>query len=200
MIGEAPDERLFEQHDLAAWRILGTAARRSEPGRTPALRWRRSGVTTPVLVLSAMGTPTDRVAGLDAGAEDYLGKPFDIEELLARLRALRRRHLDTARVLAVGGYRLHLDSREVYPGDGPGAGDDAVPVQLSERECELLAALAARPGQVFSREDLLAGVFTEAASPVIVDTYVHYIHRKLGHGVVDTVRGRGYRLGRGSRP
>jgi len=171
-------------------------------------RWRRHGITTPVLILSALGNPTDRVDGLNAGAEDYLAKPFDIDELLARLRALRRRHLDTAQVLAIGSLRLHLDTREVHPApahstdDGTGTGTDvgAAPVRLSERESELLAALAARPGQVFSREDLLAAVFPQAENPVVVDTYVHYLRRKLGRGIVDTVRGRGYRLGRDPRP
>ncbi|WP_338051392.1 response regulator transcription factor [Pseudonocardia acidicola] len=161
-------------------------------------RWRRHGIATPVLVLSALGNPADRVAGLDAGAEDYLAKPFDIDELLARLRALRRRHLDTARVLPIGTARLDLDTREVHP--GPDHPDLPGPVRLSERECALLAALAGRPGQVFSRDDLLATVFSEAESPIVVDTYVHYLRRKLGRGVVDTVRGRGYRLGRGPRP
>jgi two-component system response regulator QseB len=153
-------------------------------------RWRRSGRTAPVLVLSALGTPTERVAGLDAGAEDYLTKPFDVDELLARLRALRRRHLDTARQLPVGDGLLDLDAREFRPG---APGGPLVP--LSERECELLATLAARPGRVFSREDLLLTVFTEAESPIVVDTYVHYLRRKLGRDVVRTVRGRGYRLG-----
>ncbi|NMH95920.1 response regulator transcription factor [Pseudonocardia sp. K10HN5] len=160
-------------------------------------RWRRHGVVTPVLVLSALGSPPDRVAGLDAGAEDYLAKPFDVDELLARLRALRRRHLDTARVLPVGGYRLDLDTREVLP-EHAGAGTD--PVRLSGRECELLATLAVRPGQVFSRDKLLAGVFAEAGSPVVVDTYVYYLRRKLGRGIIRTVRGRGYQLGRDPRP
>ena len=154
-------------------------------------RLRRRGVGTPVLVLSAAATASDRVTGLDAGAEDYLTKPFDVEELLARLRALRRRHLDTARTLPIGTARLDLDAREFAPGPGGG------PVALSERECELLATLAARPGQVFSREDLLFSVFTEAENTVVVDTYVHYLRRKLGRAVVETVRGRGYRLGRG---
>jgi DNA-binding response OmpR family regulator len=153
-------------------------------------RWRRSGVATPVLVLSARALPGDRVAGLDAGAEDYLAKPFDVDELLARLRALRRRHLDRARELPVGSGRLDLDTREVRSGGNP-------PVALSERECELLALLATRPQQVFSRETLLDMVFPEAEKPIVVDTYVHYLRRKLGRDVVDTVRGRGYRLGRG---
>jgi two-component system, OmpR family, response regulator len=153
-------------------------------------RWRRSGVSTPVLVLSARALPGDRVAGLDAGAEDYLAKPFDVEELLARLRALRRRHLDRARELPLGAGRLDLDTREVHVGADPA-------VALSERECELLTVLATRPQQVFSRESLLAMVFPEAEKPIVVDTYVHYLRRKLGRAVVDTVRGRGYRLGRG---
>ncbi len=152
---------------------------------------RARGVTTPVLMLSAMAQPGDRVAGLDAGAEDYLGKPFDVDELLARLRALRRRHLDTARSLPVGGGHLDLDTREVHPAE-PGV----EPVRLSDRECSLLATLAARPGRVYTRDDLVAIVFPEAENEIVVDTYVHYLRRKLGRDVVATVRGRGYQLGR----
>ena len=153
------------------------------------MRWRRSGVTTPVLVLSALGNPVERVEGLDAGAEDYLTKPFDVDELLARLRALLRRHLDAAHVLPLPGGRLDVDTREVL-----GVRDD--PVGLSERECDLLATLAARPQRVFGRDDLLDLVFPEANNPVAVDTYVHYLRRKLGRGVIETIRGRGYRIGR----
>jgi two-component system, OmpR family, response regulator QseB len=153
-------------------------------------RLRLRGVVTPTLVLSALGNPADRVAGLDAGAEDYLGKPFDIDELLARLRALLRRHLDAARSLPVPGGRLELDSRQVVR-------EGLSPVRLSERECDLLATLAARAGHVFSRPQLLGLVFGEAESEVVVDTYVHYLRRKLGRKIVDTVRGRGYQLGRG---
>lgn len=150
-------------------------------------RWRGRGVTTPVLVLSALGNPADRVAGLDAGAEDYLAKPFHLEELLARLRALRRRHLDAARGLPVPGGSLDIDSREVMIDGGV--------VSLSERECALLVTLAARPAQVFTRADLRALVFDDAG-PEVVESYVHYLRRKLGPDVVATVRGRGYRLGR----
>ncbi len=153
-------------------------------------RLRLRGVVTPTLVLSALANPPDRVAGLDAGAEDYLGKPFDVDELLARLRALRRRHLDVARSLPLPGGRLELDTRSVVL-------DDRDPVRLSMRECDLLAALATRPGTVFTRQQLLAVVFDDAESDAVVDTYVHYLRRKLGRAIIDTVRGRGYQLGRG---
>jgi two-component system response regulator QseB len=158
-------------------------------------RLRSGGIATPALLLSALATAADRVAGLDAGAEDYLGKPFDVDELLARLRALRRRNLDAARELPVGERRLNLDTREVS--GGPWDGADRV--RLSERECELLATLAARPGRVFSREQLLALVFLDADNAAVVDTYVHYLRRKLGRDVVITIRGRGYQLGLDSR-
>jgi len=152
-------------------------------------RLRAQGVTTPMLVLSARGTTQDRVDGLDAGAEDYLAKPFELTELLARLRALLRRHHDHAETLAVPGGLLHVGERTVSRAD---AGD----VALSEREAALLTVLATRPRQVFSRQDLLARVFDEAESDNVVDTYVHYCRRKLGRGVISTVRGLGYRLGR----
>ncbi|HEX3778752.1 MAG TPA: response regulator transcription factor [Pseudonocardiaceae bacterium] len=157
------------------------------------IRLRGKGVTTPVLVLSALGNPADRVQGLDAGAEDYLSKPFDVDELCARLRALRRRHLDSAHTLPLPGWQLNLDTREVTP---VGDTHSGAPVRLSERECALLAVLAARPSQVFSRRELLNLVFAEAESEIVVDTYVHYLRRKLGRGVVATVRGLGYQLGR----
>ena len=156
-------------------------------------RLRSRGVTVPALVLSALGNPSDRVEGLDAGAEDYLTKPFDIDELLARLRALRRRHQDTARRILLPGGSLDLDSRQVLRVTAGAPGDA---VQLSERECTLLATLAGRPGQVFTRAQLMSAVFEGADSDVVVDTYVHYLRRKLGRGVIRTVRGLGYQLGR----
>jgi len=152
-------------------------------------RLRGRSVTTPVLVLSARGSTQDRVEGLDAGAEDYLAKPFEIVELLARLRALLRRHTDRAPVLRLPGGELVLAERSVRRSGG-------ADVELSEREAALLAVLAARPGQVFSRRDLLERVFDQAESDNVVDTYVHYCRRKLGRGVITTVRGLGYRLGR----
>ena len=151
-------------------------------------RLRSRGVSTPILVLSALSSTEDRVSGLDAGAEDYLAKPFELTELLARLRALLRRYLDHAGQLAVPGGSLDLTVRTVRRADGG-------TVELSEREAALLALLAARPGVVFSRGELLDLVFDDAESETVVDTYVHYCRRKLGRGVIATVRGLGYRLG-----
>ena len=151
-------------------------------------RLRSRGILTPALVLSALGNPADRVAGLDAGAEDYMSKPFDVDELAARLRALRRRHHEQASTIRVPGGLLDLDSREVALTAGGAA-------SLSEREGELLETLARRPRQVFSRQDLLDRVFPDVEDEGIVDTYVYYIRRKLGRASVVTIRGAGYRLG-----
>ena len=151
-------------------------------------RLRSRGIGTPVLVLSARGSTSDRIEGLNAGAEDYLPKPFELAELLARLRALTRRHAERALVLRGGDGTLDLTSRTVRRGDG-------TEVALSEREAALLGLLAARPRQVFSRSELLDQVFDAAESDAAVDTYVHYLRRKLGRGAVRTVRGLGYRMG-----
>lgn len=150
---------------------------------------RGSGVVTPALILSALGNPADRVEGLDRGAEDYLSKPFDIDELLARLRVLRRRLSSTVPVLRIPGGALDTSSRSVSLENGN-------TVALSEREGDLLERLARRPEQVFTRDDLLVTVFADADDAGVVDTYVHYLRKKLGRGIIDTVRGVGYRLGR----
>jgi two-component system response regulator QseB len=152
-------------------------------------RLRRQGVRTPVLVLSAYGTVADRVTGLDAGAEDYLVKPFDVAELLARLRALRRRQDDHPQETVVLGHgRLDRAARVVQLGSGR-------TVELSGREADLLAVLASRPSRVFGRDELRERIFDAAESASIVDTYVHYLRRKLGRSVIRTVRGLGYRAG-----
>ncbi|GAA1614639.1 response regulator transcription factor [Actinoplanes couchii] len=147
-------------------------------------RLRSRGVRTPALILSALGNPADRIEGLDRGAEDYLAKPFDIGELLARIRALLRRHEDTSAALLVPGGTLDTVSRSVGR------------IALSDGEARLLEHLARRPRQVFERAELLAVAFPDATDQGMVDTYVHYLRRKLGRTVIDTVRGIGYRLGR----
>jgi two-component system, OmpR family, response regulator QseB len=155
-------------------------------------RLRRSGVTTPVLLLTAYDSVPDRVEGLDAGAQDHLGKPFDVDELLARLRSLLRRAGpdEAAELLDLGTRRLDLAARLVVD-DGPGQ----PPVSLSEREADLLEVLARRPTRVFSREELRDRIFDSAESEAVVETYVSYLRRKLGPEAVRTVRGVGYRMG-----
>ena len=151
-------------------------------------RLRRKGVATPALILSALSNPADRVEGLNRGAEDYLGKPFDVEELLARVRSLLRRHADTSALLKVPGGSLNVGTRMVTL-DGVGM------VALSGRGSEFLEHLARRPQQVFTRAGLLESVFADADDGGVVDTYVHYLRKKLGRSCVLTVRGRGYVLG-----
>jgi DNA-binding response OmpR family regulator len=152
---------------------------------------RSRGVATPALVLTARGSVADRVEGLDAGAQDYLLKPFEIPELLARVRALLRRP-DGRSTLRVGGLCLDRLTRRVT---GSSVGGDGV--ELSEREAALLGVLMSAPRQVFTRGQLLERVFNGVDSSGAVDTYVHYLRRKLGRNVVRTVHGTGYRLGAG---
>ncbi|WP_218144229.1 response regulator transcription factor [Pedococcus cremeus] len=153
-------------------------------------RLRSRGIGVPILVLTARNAVSDRVEGLDAGAQDYLGKPFDIEELLARLRALVRPASALAEELPIGARRRLVLAQNVVVGDAR-----TPDVTLSPREAELLATMARHPRRVFTRDELLARVFDGAGTSGAVDTYVHYLRRKLGTGVVETVHGVGYRLG-----
>lgn len=153
-------------------------------------RLRAGGVTIPVLVLSALSSPRERVQGLDAGAEDYLTKPFDTGELLARLRALRRRHAETSTDLTLPFGRLEVTGHQVVRADGG-------TVTLTTRECDLLETLARRPHQVFSQTELMDKTFPDAVDDGLVSVYVHHLRRKLGPRAVETVRGLGYRLGPG---
>ncbi|QDY08168.1 response regulator transcription factor [Micromonospora sp. HM134] len=151
-------------------------------------RLRSRAVPTRALMLTALGGVGDRIAGLDAGADDYLGKPFDLDELSARVRALCRRGAESTTVLRIGAGRLDLTSHDAVLADG-------TRVALSAREFELLRVLAARPSTVHSRGELRRRVFDEAAATSLVDTYVYYLRRKLGRPVIRTVHGLGYRLG-----
>jgi two-component system response regulator QseB len=151
-------------------------------------RLRARAVPARALMLTALGTVHDRVAGLDAGADDYLVKPFDLDELSARLRALCRRTASAATVLPIGGGLLDLALREVELADG-------VRVALSAREFDLIRVLATRPDAVHPRAALRSRVFDDAGAASIVDTYVYYLRRKLGRAVIRTVHGLGYRLG-----
>nr|WP_217270882.1 response regulator transcription factor [Frigoribacterium sp. VKM Ac-2836] len=149
---------------------------------------RREHVTTPVLMLTALGSTADRVEGLDLGADDYLVKPFEFDELFARLRALTRSFASHEPWLDVGAARFFPESRIVVT---PWSSR----VVLSDREAGLLGALAERPDHTFDRAELLAAVFPRGEQLGTVDTYVSYLRRKLDRDVVLTVRGRGYRIG-----
>ncbi|MEQ0563925.1 response regulator transcription factor [Amycolatopsis sp. NEAU-NG30] len=151
-------------------------------------RLRARAVTTRVLVLSALGELADRVGGLDAGADDYLVKPFEAEELLARLRALGRRDLDGAECLPLGTAALDLQRHEVVLPRGER-------IRLSGREFELLRTLAQRPKAIHPRSALRTRVFAESTGESIVDTYVYYLRCKLGRNIVRTVHGLGYQIG-----
>jgi two-component system response regulator QseB len=152
------------------------------------IRLRSRAVPARALMLTALGTVHDRIAGLDAGADDYMIKPFDLDELSARIRALCRRTSAPAEALRIGSGLLDLAVRDAVLPDGGR-------VALSAREFELLRVLAARPNAVHSRSELRRRVFDEAAAASLVDTYVYYLRRKLGRAIVRTVHGLGYRLG-----
>src|SRR4051812_31800508 len=150
---------------------------------------RARGDAVPVLMLTARDAVDDRIRGLDAGADDYLPKPFDFGELLARLRALLRRAPSArAPVLRVGGLVIDPARRAVTLDGGA--------VELTAREFAVLEYLARRPGEVVSRTDLLEHVWDENfdGSTNVVDVYVGYLRRKLRAPLIATVRGVGFRL------
>jgi two-component system response regulator MprA len=164
-------------------------------GLEVARRLRAAGSEVTILMLTARDTVGDRVTGLDAGADDYLVKPFAYEELSARLRALSRRGAaSTARRtqpgLAVGPIALDETARRVTV--------EGKSVDLSPREFSLLECLLRHPGQTLSRDQLLdqAWPFGVAVTPNAVDAYIHYLRDKLGAAgrQIETVRGVGYRL------
>jgi two-component system OmpR family response regulator len=166
-------------------------------GLEVATRLRRDGRDVAILMLTARDTVNDRVAGLDAGADDYLVKPFAYAELAARLRALARRAEPGARrpdpILEAGPIALDERSRRVTV--------DGKVVDLSPREFSLLECFLRHPGQSLTRDQLLdqAWPFSVAVTPNAVDAYVHYLRTKLGSAGrwIQTVRGVGYRLADG---
>jgi len=156
-------------------------------------RLRREGQHyTPVLLLTARDSVTDKVSGLDAGAEDYITKPFAIEELLARIRVTLRKGRGPAEerqdLLAAGGIALDRESRTVTK--------NGEPVSLTRREFDLLQFLLEHPNRVLTREQLLNQVwgYDYAGETNAVDVYVSFLRNKLGTAVVETVRGVGYIL------
>jgi two-component system OmpR family response regulator len=154
---------------------------------------RRHEVWSPVLLLTARDAVDDRVTGLDAGADDYLVKPFAFSELLARLRALhRRKPQERPAVLAVGDLRLDPALRRAWRGE--------TEVSLSAKEFALLEEFMRRPGEILSRDQLLDAAWDIAYErrSNLVDVYVRYLREKIdrpfGREALETVRGSGYRL------
>ena len=153
---------------------------------------RRKGLAVPILMLTARDGVPDRVAGLDAGADDYLVKPFKFKELLARIRAvLRRHHLSLTRRLSLGDLALDRETREVWRAEQP--------IDLTPREFDLLELLIAHPRQVFSRETLLNRIwgYDHVADPNVVEVYISSLRDKIGdkdRQLIRTVRGVGYTL------
>ena len=155
-------------------------------------RLRRTGNRVPVIMLTARDTPLDKVHSLDLGADDYLAKPFDMEELLARIRALLRRAGHEDEVLRVGDLEIDTATREVRRGGRQ--------ISLTAREFDLLAFMAQNPRRVLSRDLLLARVWEQECGigTSVVDVYIGYLRKKVDarhqERLIQTVRGVGYAL------
>ncbi|MBG4673289.1 response regulator [Pseudomonas aeruginosa] len=161
-----------------------------EDGLRLLQRLRQQGVDLPVLVLTARDAVTDRVAGLPAGADDYLLKPFDLRELGARLHTLQRRSAGRCvNVIEHGRLSYDPSTRETWL--------DGSPVELSRREQALLQALLNNRGRILSGEQLKDSVygFGDEVESNALNVHIHHLRRKLGNAIVQTVRGLGYRLG-----
>jgi len=159
-----------------------------EDGMSLLQRWRANGMVLPVLVLTARDAVEDRVAGLRAGADDYLLKPFDLDELVARLHALLRRAAGrSVDVIEHGQLRLDPDRGEVSL--------NGHPVVLSRREMALLAALLHARGRILSVDQLKDSLygFSEEIESNALNVHIHHLRRKLGADLIETVRGVGYR-------
>ncbi|MFF1383465.1 response regulator transcription factor [Arthrobacter sp. NPDC058288] len=149
---------------------------------------RSKGVGVPILILTALGSTEDKVNGLDAGANDYMTKPFDVAELSARLRALTRSFTRARPLFSIGDWELDTTSRSIRSVYGP-------LVSLTAKETELLAAFASEPTRVFTRDELLSSLFQPSDQPGVIDTYVHHLRRKISRTVIRTVHGVGYQIG-----
>jgi DNA-binding response OmpR family regulator len=150
---------------------------------------RSRGDLIPVLLLTALDEVSDRIKGLDTGADDYLGKPFDLDELAARVRAIGRRQAGRA-VPFVSHNGVTLDLARLT------ASVDGADLTLSRREFAILSALMDRPGVVFSKNDLEAKLYgwQEEIESNTVEVHVHKLRAKIGRSRIETVRGIGYRM------
>lgn len=177
-----------DSHDLA---ILDLGLPRKD-GMAILAALRSGGNPIPVLVASARDTVGDRIAGLEAGADDYVLKPFDLDELVARVRALLRRRAGSGSpLLKFGGLTLDPMRRSVLR--------DGVPIELSAKEFALLETLMQRPGAVMSREKLEESVYGwgEEVGSNAIEVHLHNLRKKLGGALIKNVRGVGYRVTEG---
>jgi two-component system response regulator MprA len=150
-------------------------------------RLRSKGLPTPILMLTARDAVPDRVAGLEAGADDYLVKPFAMQELIARIRALTRRTADPGPILAYADLTLDAETRKATRG--------ARAIELTGREAALLELLLRVPGRTVTRERALDEIWDSAAEQNVVDRYITRLRRKLGEPpLIRTVRGAGFAL------
>ena len=162
-------------------------------GLTVLDRWRKEGRVTPVLLLTARDSWSDKVAGLDAGADDYLAKPFQTEELIARLRALIRRSTGNASSELIAG-DVRLDTRS---GRVTLAGD---PVKLTAQEFKLLSYLMHNKGKMVSRTELIEHIYDQDfdRDSNTIEVFITRIRKKLGADIISTTRGLGYSLEAGA--
>lgn len=154
-------------------------------------RRRGAGDATPVIILTARDQISDRIVGLNAGADDYLVKPFDLSELSARIAAVARRYSGNPNPLVtLGDLEIDLAARAIYR--------TGRPVDLTAREWALFEALVQRPGVILSKAQLEDRLYTfdAAVESNTIEVHVSRLRKKLGRGIIDTVRGVGYRLGR----
>ena len=206
MIGESVEDGLRAQNYAVDWVRDGRGAELAMAGFSYDLvlldlglpnkqgmdvlrNYRAQGGDAPVLIVTARDSTAARVAGLDAGADDYLIKPFDFEELQARIRALlRRRVARTQSVVTHGALTVNLASHETL--------FDGQPLHLSAREFSVLRALLDSPGDVVTKaqlQDKLYG-WTEEIESNAIDVYIHHLRKKLGAAFIKNVRGVGYKL------
>jgi DNA-binding response OmpR family regulator len=184
--GEAAERELRAEPYAAAVLDLGLPRR---DGIDVLAAVRRAGVTLPVLVLTARDAVPERIRGLDHGADDYVVKPVDLNELAARLRALvRRSHGRPQQCLAARGVVLDPAARSVQQA--------GLPVPLATREFDLLHVLMLNAGRVLSREQLEQQLYSwgQEVESNAVEVHIHHLRRKLGSGLIQTVRGVGYLL------
>lgn len=206
MIGESLNEALSSENHAVDWVRDGRSAELAldngvydlvlldlglprKQGLQVLSEYRQRGGMVPVLIITARDATADRVAGLDAGADDYLIKPFDLDELFARVRALLRRHAGRAQpLIRHGEVMLDPASREVFRGGQL--------LNISAREFALLQALLEPPGRVLSLsqlEEKLYGWDQEIGSNT-VEVYIHHLRKKLGSDFIRNVRGVGYKV------